>query len=74
MLKLVLACDERGDKNAGDHRVRCAVGQYIKGTSYEAEFRSKFPGSWIEKDKVVVPGKCTFITHFYSILIQQYTA
>ena len=45
LLKLALACDERGDVSAGDYKVRCAVGQYIKGTKYEADFRSKYPGS-----------------------------
>lgn len=57
LLKLVLACDERGDRNAGEHKVRRAVGQYIKGTSYEAEFRSKYPASWNESEQVVVPGQ-----------------
>ena len=56
LLKLVLACDERGDINAGDYKVRCAVGQYIKGTKYERQFRSKFPGSWNEAEQVIVPG------------------
>ena len=27
LLKLALACDERGDVSAGDYKVRCAVGQ-----------------------------------------------
>ena len=63
LVKLVLACDERADMSAGDHKVRRAVGQYIKGTEYEAEFRSKCPNSWREREQVVLPGLCTHHAH-----------
>ena len=56
LIKLVLACDERADKNAGDHKIRRAVGNYIKGTRYEADFKNKYPGSWNESEGVVIPG------------------
>ena len=56
ILKLVLACEDRGDQSAGDLRARCAVGCYIKGTSYEQEYRDKFPTSWDSKKQIVVPG------------------
>lgn len=59
LMKLVLACSNRGDRNAGDLKARAAVGHYIKGTSYEAEFKSKYPGSWNQSEKIVIPGMCT---------------
>lgn len=58
IIKLILACDEKGDENVCHLRARRAVGVYIKGTVYETEFRSKFPGSWSERDQIVVPGAC----------------
>ena len=39
LMKLVLACDERGDRSAGDRCVRHAMGLYIKDTMYENKFR-----------------------------------
>ena len=39
LMKLVLACDERGDRSAGAWCVRHAMGLYIKGTIYEKKIR-----------------------------------
>lgn len=57
MIKLVLACDARGDEKASPMLVRLAVGLYIKGSAYEKEFRERYPGRWREERGVVLPGK-----------------
>ena len=44
LIKLVLACDARGDEKASPMLVRLAVGLYIKGSAYEKEFRERYPG------------------------------
>lgn len=77
VLKLVLACDERGDENATHFRVRRAVGVYIKDTCYEREFKKRYPGSWDEKQQIVIPGYvcarirmrvrvCTYYSHAHT--------
>ena len=38
LMKLVLACDARGDAKAGPPVVRRAVGLYLQGTAYEKVF------------------------------------
>lgn len=57
LMKLVLACDARGDAKAGPAVVRRAVGLYIKGTAYEKEFRERYPGRWKVDNNIVVPGE-----------------
>lgn len=57
LIKLVLACDARGDAKAGPMLVRRAVGLYIKGTAYEKEFKERYPGRWREESGMIIPGK-----------------
>jgi len=57
LIKLVLACDARGDAKAGPMLVRRAVGLYIKGTAYEKEFKERYPGRWREESGMILPGK-----------------
>ena len=57
LIKLVLACDARGDAKASPAVVRRAVGLYIQGTAFEKEFRERYPGRWKEDKGVIVPGK-----------------
>ena len=57
LIKLVLACDARGDEKASPMLVRLAVGLYIKGSAYEKEFRERYPGRWMEERGVILPGK-----------------
>lgn len=55
LMKLVLACDERGDISAGPLRVRHAVGVYIKDTIYEKEFKKNNLGLYNSETGVYVP-------------------
>ena len=58
LIKLVLACDARGDVKAGPMLVRRAVGLYIRGTVYEKEFKERYyPGRWREESGMIIPGK-----------------
>ena len=57
LIKLVLACDARGDAKAGPMLVRRAVGLYIQGTAYEKEFKERYPGRWREESGMIIPGK-----------------
>ena len=57
LIKLVLACDSRGDEKAGPDLVCKAVGLYISGTSYEKDFKECYPGRWREDKGIIVPGK-----------------
>ena len=70
LIKLVLACDARGDEKAGPPVVRRAVGLYIQGTVFEKDFRHRYPGRWKEDRGIIMPGMRTLmntlaqITHF----------
>ena len=57
LIKLVLACDARGDEKASPWLVRRAVGLYIKGTAYEKEFKERYAGRWSEENGIILPGK-----------------
>ena len=62
LMKLVLACSDRGDRNAGDLKVRSAVGHYIKGTGFERDFKERYPGAWNQSEQIVIPGFTHLIT------------
>ena len=66
IIKLAKACDARADRSAGPLLARTAVGEYIRGTAYEKEFRERYPGSWIEEPGapgIILPGK-TWLKNF----------
>ena len=69
LIKLVLACDARGDQKAGPPVVRLAVGLYIQGTAYEKVFKERYPGRWKEDRGVIVPGK-TWMTNWFKRMKQ----
>ena len=52
------------DQCLGNIRVRTAVGKYIAGTTYENDFRKRYPGSWNRTEKCIVPGRFWFANWF----------
>ena len=64
LIKLALACSERGDISAGEHRVRHAVGVYIQDTIYEKEFKKNNAGGCDPDTGIYVPSKKWYTSWF----------
>ena len=69
LIKLVLACDARGDQKAGPPVVRRAVGLYMQGTAFEKDFKERYPGRWKEDKGIIVPGQ-TWMDNWYKRMKQ----